>query len=491
MGAIFSSLLILCVLASSLVLLAGTLVLLRNRANTLSRSLRHANSLLDHLGTHDTLTKLPNRLMLGKHLEQNIEASTRNGTMFAVLYIDLDSFKAINDSLGRAAGDVLLETCARRLGQNLRHNDLVARADGDEFAIVVGNMLDTSVAGAIANSVLQELCREIVIGTTRLRISASVGIAIFPQDGREVEVLLHCADAAMYEAKQNGRNTFRYFDPSMNVNTLKTLMLQRDLQYAVEQRQLSLAFQPKFHIADRSLAGAEALIRWRHPEIGDIPPLEFIPAAERSGQIIQIGAWVIEEVCRLLAEWDADNLPAIQIAINLSPVQFNAPDLAQHIDATIQTARIAPARVMFEITESAAMQNADKTTATVREFRLRGFDIAIDDFGTGYSSLAYLQRFQVKQIKVDGFFVRELDVHEKEGSALLSAILTLARALNMDVVAEGVETESQLERLAALHCDQAQGFLLSRPLSATDFQQFLRGFHPVSKIQLESIFPAA
>jgi diguanylate cyclase len=461
--------------ASSLTVLIGTLVFLGWHTSSLSNSLRRANSQLDHLGTHDTLTNLPNRLWLTAHIEQTIEACSRGDSMIAVLLVNLDGFKTINDSLGRAVGDDFLKTCASRLGQSLRHDDMVARIGGDEFVIVVSGLLDPSLAGRITDNVLRELCREIVINGVRLRVSASIGIAVFPRDGNDVETLLHNADAAMYDAKKSGRNTFRYFEPAMNTTALSTLILQRDLQRALEEGQLSLSFQPKFRIANLSLTGAEALIRWQHPEIGDIPPLEFIPAAERSGQIVQIGNWVIAEVCRLVAKWDAQGLPTIQIAINLSPVQFNVPDLVDHVDAIVKGAGVAPERVMFEITETVAMQNADRTTAIIQKFQSRGFDMAIDDFGTGYSSLAYLQRFQVRQIKVDRFFVHDLDVHERQGSALLSAIVTLARALNMEVVAEGVETVTQLNKLAALNCDQAQGFLLSKPLPAAAFQRFLSG----------------
>jgi diguanylate cyclase (GGDEF)-like protein len=470
----------LAVSASSLTALIGTLAFLGLHTSSLSNSLQRANSQLEHLGTHDTLTNLPNRLWLTAHIQQSLDACARGGSMIAVLLVNLDGFKTINDSLGHAVGDDFLKTCANRLGQNLRHDDMVARIGGDEFVIVVGGLLDPSVAGQITDNVLRELCREIVINGVRLRVSASIGIAVFPRDGNDVETLLHNADAAMHDAKQSGRNTFRYFEPTMNTTALSALILQRDLQRALEEGQLSLSFQPKFKIANLSLSGAEALIRWQHPEIGDIPPLEFIPAAERSGQIVQIGNWVIAEVCRLIARWDALGLPATQIAINLSPVQFNVSDLVDHIDAIVRSAGVAPERVMFEITETVAMQNADRTTAIIQKFQSRGFDMAIDDFGTGYSSLAYLQRFQVRQIKVDRFFVHDLDVHEMQGHALLSAIVTLARALNMEVVAEGVETVPQLNKLAALNCDQAQGFLLSKPLPAAAFQQFLSGIDRMS-----------
>jgi diguanylate cyclase (GGDEF)-like protein len=469
-----------------LTVLIGTLVFLGFHTSSLSSSLRLAHDQLHYLGTHDALTKLPNRLQLVARIQQSIDAYAPSRPIFAVLFVDLDGFKTINDSLGHAVGDDLLKACANRLGQTLRHDDMVARIGGDEFVIVVDGLPNASAAASVASSVLRELCHEIMINGVRLRVSASIGIAVFPRDGDNVESLLGNADAAMYDAKQGGRNTYRLFEPAMNTGALKTLILQRDLQRAFEEGQLSVSFQPKFSIADQSVTGAEALIRWRHPEFGDIPPMDFIPIAERSGQIVQIGDWVIEEVCRLIADWNAQGLPAVQIAINLSPVQFNMPDLVEHIEAMVRAAGVAPERVMFEITESVAMQNADRTVQALRKFRSCGFDMAIDDFGTGYSSLAYLQRFQVRQLKVDRFFTNELDVHETQGRALLSAIITLARALNMDVVAEGVETETQLDQLAVLDCDQMQGFLWSKPLPVMDFQQLLEGLANTSHHALQT-----
>ncbi|CAB3789596.1 putative bifunctional diguanylate cyclase/phosphodiesterase [Pararobbsia alpina] len=475
----------LAVLASSMVVLIGTLIFIGLHTNRLSDSLKHAHSQLQYLGTHDPLTELPNRLLLTGRIQQAIDACAHGGQMFAVLFVDLDGFKSINDSLGHAVGDDLLKTCGDRLRRILRHDDMIARIGGDEFVIVMDRLLEASAAGAVANSALHELCQEIEINGVRLRVSASIGIAVFPRDGHNVETLLHSADVAMYSAKQSGRNTFRHFEPSMNTSALKTLILQHDLQRALEEGQLSVSFQPKFRIADRSLSGAEALLRWHHPDLGDIPPLEFIPVAERSGQIIQIGDWVIKEVCRMISDLDASGLPAIQIAINLSPIQFNLRDLVERIDDIVRSAGIAPERMMFEITESVAMQNMDKTSATIQKFRAFGYDMAIDDFGTGYSSLAYLQQFSIKQIKVDRIFVQGLDVHEREGLALVSTIVNLARALDMDVVAEGVETETQMERLASLDCDQMQGFLLSKPLPAAAFQQFLSGVAGLSHHELQ------
>ena len=260
----------------------------------------------------------------------------------------------------------------------------------------------------------------------------------------------------------------------MSHTALKSLILQRDLHHALSGGELSMSFQPKFSVASQSVTGVEALIRWHHPELGEIPPLEFIPIAERSGLIVEIGDWVLREVCRNIALWDAQGLPAISVAVNLSPIQFNVPDLVARIDALIGAAGVDPGRLMFEITETAAMQNVDNTSHTIEALQSRGYTVAIDDFGTGYSSLGYLQRFRFDQIKIDGSFMRDLDAAGQRGSALLSAVVTLARALQIEVVAEGVETESQFRTLSELACDQVQGFLLSRPLPAAEILAFLR-----------------
>ncbi|OUL80856.1 putative bifunctional diguanylate cyclase/phosphodiesterase [Paraburkholderia hospita] len=473
-GKLDANWLALVVTATSFTMLVGTLALLGFHTSSLSISLRHANRQLHYLGTHDALTNLPNRQQLSLRIGQAVAECARRESPFAVLFIDLDGFKSINDSLGHRVGDDLLQVCAERLRQDLRHTDMVARLGGDEFVIVVENVADASSAGAVANGVLRRLSQEIVVNGLPLRVSASIGVAFHPRDGSNADELLHSADAAMYAAKQSGRNTFRVFEPQMNHTTLKSLILQRDLHRALVDGELGMSFQPKFSVASQSVTGVEALLRWRHPELGEIPPLEFIPIAERSGLIVEIGDWVLREVCRNIALWDAHGLPAVSVAVNLSPIQFNVPDLVARIDALIGAAGVDPSRLMFEITETAAMQNIEKTSRTIEALQSRGYTVAIDDFGTGYSSLGYLQRFSFDQIKVDGSFMRDLGADGQRGSALLSAVLTLARALQIEVVAEGVETESQLRTLSELACDQMQGFLLSRPLSAAEFLAFLR-----------------
>jgi diguanylate cyclase len=464
----------LVVTATSFIVLVGTLALFGFYTSSLSVSLKRANRQLHYLGTHDALTSLPNRQQLALRIARSVEKCERDASKFAVLFIDLDGFKSINDSLGHGVGDELLRECAKRLSQDLQGTDMVARLGGDEFVIVVENMADASSAASVANGVLRRLSQEIVVNNLPLRVSASIGVAFYPQDGDNVDELLHSADAAMYAAKQSGRNTFRVFEPQMNHTALRTLILQRDLNRALSEGTLSVSFQPKFSVVTQSVTGVEALIRWRHPEFGDIPPLEFIPIAERSGLIIEIGEWVIREVCRNIALWDAQALPAISVAVNLSPIQFNLSDLVDRIDALVAESGVIPGRLIFEITETAAMQNIETTIYMIEMLQSRGYAVAIDDFGTGYSSLGYLQRFNFDQIKIDGSFMRNLDSDGGRGSALLSAVVALARALQVEVVAEGVETESQFQMLSDVACDQMQGFLMSRPLPDKEFLAFLR-----------------
>jgi diguanylate cyclase (GGDEF)-like protein len=465
----------LIVTATSFAVLVGTLALLGFHTSSLFILLKRANRELQYLGTHDALTKLPNRQQLAFRITRAAVECTRKESAFAVLFIDLDGFKSINDSLGHGVGDELLHVCAERLCQDLGRSDMVARLGGDEFVIVVEDVTDTSSAAAVANGVLRRLSQELVVNGLPLRVSASIGIAFYPRDGHNTNELLHSADAAMYAAKQSGRNTFRVYEPQMNHAALKSLILQRDLHRALNDGDLSVSFQPKFSVASRSVTGVEALIRWHHPELGEISPLEFIPIAERCGLIVEIGDWVLQQVCLNITLWDGQGLPAICVAVNLSPIQFNVPDLVARIDALIGAAGVDPRRLMLEITETTAMQNIEMANCTIEALQSRGYSVAIDDFGTGYSSLSYLQRLKFDQIKIDGSFLRDLGSAGQRSVALLSAVVSLARAMQVEVVAEGVETESQFRTLSELACDQAQGFLLSRPLPATEFLAFLRG----------------
>jgi diguanylate cyclase (GGDEF)-like protein len=441
----------------------------------LSASLADVNERLLTLATEDALTGLPNRSALIERLERAILDARKTGTTFTLMFMDLDGFKTVNDSLGHTAGDRLLKAFSRQLVHGVRHEDTVARLSGDEFVVLLERISFQQDVAPIAEGILDRMQQDFVIDGTPLRVTASIGIAVYPGDGESVEDLLKNADTAMYEAKHQGRNTYRFFHAEMSEAAARTLAIQRGLAEALEKNYLSLHFQPKFRGPNREIVGAEALIRWRHPKLGNIPPLEFIPVAERTGQIMPIGNWVIAEVCKQIKRWQRARLPLVKIAINLSQEQLRKSDYVETVLKMTRDEGIEPEWIMFEITESVAMRNPELTSEIIRRFQLYGFDIAVDDFGTGYSSLAYLQQFRVKQLKIDRFFTEGLDRHGQEGVAMVSAIIALAHALDMVVVAEGVETQSQLAQLRYLQCDEVQGFLLAPPLSAEDFEDTIRG----------------
>ncbi|KAF1853787.1 hypothetical protein Lal_00007049 [Lupinus albus] len=379
--------------------------------------------------------------------------------------MDLDGFKAINDSLGHAVGDGLLVAVAQRIRACIRGEDMVARIGGDEFVVVMSNLSSPEVVEQLSENILSALRQDFQIEDATLRVTSSIGIAVYPNSGESVDALMKNADAAMYEAKQSGRNTYRFFEPAMHASAMRHLQVRQALQQAIDGRQFRLHFQPKYRGGGKELTGLEALLRWHHPELGEMAPSEFIPIAERSGQILCIGDWVLQAVCEQIACWDAAGMKPVKVALNLSPLQMRS-DLVDSIIKVVSAAGIAPQRLMFEITETAAMKDVERTTRVVRELQSLGFDIAIDDFGTGYSSLAYLAQFHCRQVKIDRFFTSRLDLDDHSGRAIVAAIIALAHALQMEVVAEGVETEGQLRELQLLHCDQVQGFLLGRPDAA-------------------------
>lgn len=442
---------------------------LQDRTMRFDKSLRHVNEQLLHQATHDELTGLPNRSLLADRVAQAIANATLNKKRFAVYFIDIDGFKAINDSLGHNVGDAVLRELAGRLRAKLRKEDVVARFGGDEFVVVVEHITESRVAGDLAEKLLDCFQEDFDLVDTHMTVSPSIGISLFPDDGTTIEALLKNADAAMYEVKGAGRNGYRFFDAAMNTGTQRAMNLQRSLRAAVTGNQLYIHYQPKFNCATGSLLGAEALLRWTHPELGAIEPNEFIPIAERSGNITRVGQWVIKAVCQQIRAWDDAGLPPVKIAVNLSPIQLRSATLIRDVMDLTSEYGVSPSRLMFEITESVAMQNAEETMKAVQRLQLAGFEMAIDDFGTGYSSLSYLQQFAVRQLKVDRLFVNELDTEGSNSRSIVSAIIGLAHALEMEVVAEGVETPSQLALLTEMKCDQAQGFLLARPLGVLDF----------------------
>ena len=437
------------------------------------RSLEAANQQLQVLAMVDTLTGIPNRPFFIQTMEERILQAKLARTPFSVMFIDLDGFKTINDSLGHACGDELLKSFAAELVRHVRNKDTVARLGGDEFVVLLDGVGRKEDVVPIAKIVLDRMKKDFVVHGMPLRLTSSLGIASYPADGQTVSTLLKNADMAMYDAKQHGRNAFRFFDVELSNAANRTRQIYRGLTDALEQQQFSLVFQPKFGGNANKVVGAEVLIRWNHPEMGNIPPMDFIPVAEQTGKIVEISEWVICEVCRQMKIWEVAGMPQIKIAINLSPEQLRLEGYVERVSSIFETAGIKPHRIMFEITETIAMREPEMTSKAILAFQQRGFDIAIDDFGTGYSSMAYLQKFRVKELKIDRFFTSALDSQSEESHAIISAIIALAHSLHMVVVAEGVETAEQLQKLTDLHCDQMQGYFLARPMTAKAFEDLI------------------
>jgi diguanylate cyclase (GGDEF)-like protein len=467
------------IIVVTLNVLSVTLVLsildsrLERHTNVFTSSLKSANETLHYQATHDALTGLPNRYLLSERIQHAIDIANRSKMRCALYFIDLDGFKGINDSLGHNIGDQLLKGVANRLSVTLRKEDTVARLGGDEFVVLIEEVADAATAAHIAEKLCDCFQSEFDLDDTKISISSSIGISLYPENGVTSDALLSHADAAMYEVKANGRNSYRFFEAAMNIANLRTIAIQQGLRSAIKGNQIFLNYQPKWDCNNGTMLGAEALLRWRHPELGMISPVEFIPVAEQSGQIIAIDHWVVEQVCRQLSEWSAAGLATIKIAVNLSQINFRSSTLVEDITRTTDKFGVARNMLMFEITESVAMQNAEETMRTIEKLQKAGFDLAIDDFGTGYSSLSYLQQFSVRQLKVDRMFVNSLSTSDTKASSVVSAIVNLAHSLNMKVVAEGVETEAQLAILKALNCDEMQGYLLAKPLESHDFIKLL------------------
>jgi len=443
-------------------------------ASVLSTGLQRIDSegKLSYLAQFDPLTGLPNRALLADRFSQGIAQARRHATQLGVLFVDLDEFKQVNDSLGHAGGDALLKEAAVRLQSCVRTGDTVARISGDEFAVVLADLARPEDAALVAQKIIDLLAAAVDIHGQEVFVTASVGIAVFPGDGDDVESLLGAADAAMYRAKQAGRNGYQFFTSEINQRSRARAQMGTDLRRALEREEFTLAYQPKFSLAGRKPCGAEALLRWNHPERGAVPPVEFIPVLEETGLIVQVGEWVIGRVCADLKAWQAEGLPPMPVAVNLSARQFRLQDLDVRIREILRSAGIDAALIELEITESQLMNNPDQAIRMVRALRDAGLRIAIDDFGTGYSSLAYLTRFPVSTLKIDRSFIK--DMFEDRGDAtIVRTIIEMAHMLDFTVIAEGVETEEQAKFLTLMRCDEAQGYLFARPMPAADFKQLV------------------
>ncbi|WP_282259516.1 bifunctional diguanylate cyclase/phosphodiesterase [Stenotrophomonas sp. PS02301] len=443
--------------------------LLRLRNTDLSSSLDDAQAELTQAALHDPLTRLPNRRLLQQRIEQALAEAEQRGSRFAVMFMDLDGFKQVNDAYGHQTGDALLVAVADRTRKLLRPADMLARLGGDEFVLVVPIENDEDVA-TLASRLIQTVGNEPLLPRHDLQVTASIGIAICPDHAASERQLMAFADAAMYQAKEAGRNAYVLFADWMNDSAEQQFQLLADLRRAIGSEQLFLHYQPKTRVAGQSISGAEALIRWRHPQQGLIPPDRFIRLAERSGVINEIGRWALDEACRQLRVWHDAGHDGWTVSVNLSPVQFASPNLLKEVREALQTHRIEPRRLILEITENTVMRDTEASLTLLQAMAALGVGISIDDFGTGYSSLLYLKRLPATEIKIDHAFVRDLE-NSSEDVVIVSAIVALGHALDMDIVAEGVETAGQRAYLERLGCDYLQGYLLGRPVDAQRFMQ--------------------
>jgi diguanylate cyclase (GGDEF)-like protein/PAS domain S-box-containing protein len=450
--------------------------------NTIARILataverNDARDRLTWLAQYDALTRLPNRHRLATCLEDAIAQAGRSGQRAAVMFIDLDRFKSVNDMLGHAAGDQLLTQAARRLEACARRGDVVARLGGDEFALVLPHIADNLDASAVAERVIEAMAQPFYLEGQQLFVSASVGIASYPEDGGDADALLKSADTAMYGAKNNGRNNYQFYIAAMHARTAQRLQLESQLRQALERGEFLLHYQPKLDLAAGSISGFEALLRWNHPQRGLVPPLEFIPILEDTGLIIRVGEWVIAEVCRQLRAWEAHDLPLPPVAINLSARQLQQDDLVGAVERIVLDAGVDCSLLEFELTESMLMTNPEAAVETLKRIKALGMRLSVDDFGTGYSSLAYLKRFPLDALKIDRTFVRDLP-GDLDDAAITRAVIRLAHSLSLKVVAEGVETVEQVRELEKYDCDEIQGYYISRPLPPAACAELLAREH--------------
>jgi diguanylate cyclase (GGDEF)-like protein len=437
-----------------------------------------ADKRIEYLAAHDGLTGLPNRETFNQLLHFSIMAAQRYQRKFAVLFIDLDRFKVINDSLGHEAGDELLTEIARRLRNGLRSSDVVARLGGDEFVVIVEHSEREQVE-LVARNLLSALSRPLLLCGHECHTTASIGISMFPADGVDVQALTKSADMAMYLAKEDGKNGFRFFNSAARTQSIERLTLETNLRHALERNELSLHYQPKVDLTTGQITGLEALLRWTHPDRGMLPPMQFIPLAEEIGLIVPIGRWVLREACAQNMAWQHQGLPVVSMAVNLSPRQFADEHLLRDVDDALRDSGMEPALLQLEVTESMVMQNVPRAVKLLDAIQSRGIRLAIDDFGTGYSSMSLMKQFPIDTIKIDRSFVRDLP-NVSEDKAIAQAIISMGKALGMTIVAEGVETAEQEAFLRDHACDEMQGFLFSKPVPAEGIPDLLRPPHHVS-----------
>lgn len=454
------------------------------RINELSEKntqLIDAYSKMEHMAFHDALTGLPNRRLFEDRLLSAISNAKMQHHIVAVLFLDLDRFKNINDYLGHAIGDLLLQHVAQRLNACLQEGDTASRQGGDEFTLILPNRTIEEISKT-AQALQESLHQPFLLNGNEIRISGSIGIGVYPYDGDSVETLMKNADTALYLAKERGKNNFQFFTTELNERISKKMLLETELHKALEQGEFVVYYQPQLNLRTETITGVEALIRWRHPKYGLVPPSDFIPLAEETGLIVPIGEWMIEQACRQNKSWQQQGYPPLKMGINLSARQFLQENLLEKITYVLQTTQLDPQYLDLEITESIAMQNVERVIEKLGEIKKLGVHISIDDFGTGYSSLSYLKQFPIHTLKIAQPFIEDIATSEEE-LAIVNAIITMARSMKLKVIAEGVETEAQLELLEALQCDEVQGFLISRPVSSHQLEVLLNRFSSERKIK--------
>jgi diguanylate cyclase (GGDEF)-like protein/PAS domain S-box-containing protein len=427
---------------------------------------------ITHSAEHDFLTGLPNRMLLNDRIGQAIAMAQRDKMPVAILFLDLDGFKHINDSLGHPVGDQLLQSIAKRLVECVRASDTVSRQGGDEFVVLLAQAEHSEDAATIANRILRSVAEPHFIGQRDLHVTTSIGVSVYPDDGLDAETLIKSADTAMYQAKENGRQNFQFFKPAMNARAVERQFIEESLRRALERQEFTLHFQPKISLTTGAITGAEALLRWTHPTRGAISPADFIPIAEDSGLIVPIGKWVLRQACAQSRAWAAAGLPPVSIAVNVSAMEFRDDGFLEGLSVILQETGLDPKSLELELTETVLMKRVESTAAILQILRQKGVRVAVDDFGTGYSSLSYLRKFPIDSLKIDQSFVRQITTGGDD-VAIVSAVINMARSLKLRVIAEGVETLEELEFLKAQSCDEAQGYYFARPMSAADFATLL------------------
>jgi diguanylate cyclase (GGDEF)-like protein/PAS domain S-box-containing protein len=432
---------------------------------------------MTHSAQHDFLTGMPNRMLLNDRVNQAIAWAQRHAKKVAVLFLDLDGFKHINDSLGHATGDKLLQSVAKRLVDCVRGSDTVSRQGGDEFVVLLTEVGQSEDAAITARRMLQTVAQAHSVDQHDLHVTTSIGVSVFPDDGQDAETLIKNADTAMYQAKENGRQSYQFFKPAMNVRAVERQSIEESLRRALEREEFLVQYQPKVNLKTLEITGAEALIRWKHPVRGMVPPSDFIPIAEDCGLIVPIGNWVLREACKQARTWMDAGLPLATMAVNISAMEFRDEDFLDGVFRILRETGLNPAALELELTESVLMKRAESTQSILKILRGSGIQLAVDDFGTGYSSLSYLRKFPIDALKIDQSFIRQITTVPDE-TTIVTAVISMGRSLKLRVVAEGVETMDELTFLQAHQCEDAQGYYFSRPVLPERFAQLLKNGIP-------------